>query len=307
MDDTQGRVLLAGGTGFVGEALRAAVRAAGYTVRLLVRSSAAARRYQAQGYETELGDVQDPQSLYIAMEDVDAVINLVALIVESGDATFERVNFQGTVNLVNAARQASVDRMLQMSALGAGNRPEFRYHYTKWRAETYVQDHIANWTIVRPSIVFGPSAEGHFQFVTQLADLVRNAPLIPVPGKGDARFQPIHVDDVAGVFSAALGDEGTRGKVLEIAGPEILTYREMLAAVADELAVRKPMVNVPIPLIRMGAWVMDLLPLLEPPVTNEQLKMLQIDNTTAHNAAPELLGRPLRSLRGNLDFLRNAR
>ena len=128
-----------------------------------------------------------------------------------------------------------------------------------------------------------------------------------VPGKGDARFQPIHVDDVAGVFSAALGDEGTRGKVLEIAGPEILTYREMLAAVADELAVRKPMVNVPIPLIRMGAWVMDLLPLLEPPVTNEQLKMLQIDNTTAHNAAPELLGRPLRSLRGNLDFLRNAR
>lgn len=297
------RVLIAGGTGFVGEAVRAALRDGGYIVRLLVRSTASARRYQGQGFETALGDIKDPQSLFVAMEGVDAVINLVAIIKESGDATFEAINFQGTVNLVNAARQAMVDRFVQMSALGADNLPDFPYHFTKWRAETYVQDHIPDWTIIRPSIVFGPSQEGHYQFLGQMADLLRGGPLVPVPGRGDARFQPIHVTDVADVFRATLDDEIT-GRLLEIGGPEILTYLEMLDAVAAELQIKKPVINMPVPLIRIGATVLNVLPVVEAPVTNEQLDMLQIDNTTSNNDVAEILGREPKPLRGNLSFLR---
>ncbi len=135
----------------------ALVRDAGYTVRSACAFQRRCSPLRGLGFETEFGDIQDPQSLYVALDGVEAVINLVAIIKERGSATFERVNFQGTANLVSAARQASVERFIQMSALGAGNLPDLPYHYTKWRAETYVKDHIPAWTIIRPSIIFGPS------------------------------------------------------------------------------------------------------------------------------------------------------
>ena len=299
------RVLIVGGTGFVGEGVRSGLQSKGYVVRLLVRSSASARHYQNLGFETEFGDIQDAQSLYVAMRDVDAVINLVAIIKESGDATFESINFQGTANLVDAARQASVDRLIQMSAIGVGNLPDVPYYYTKWRAESYVQDQIPKWTIIRPSIIFGPSLEGNFQFAGQLADLVRSGPVIPVPGKGESRFQPIHLDDVAQIFALALTDDRMIGQIYEIGGPEILSYREMVDLVADSIGISKPVVNVPVPLIRLGVRLMGPLPFVEPPVTADQLRMLKFDNVATHNAAPDLLNRPLKSFRDGLDFLRD--
>ncbi|CAN5579444.1 complex I NDUFA9 subunit family protein [soil metagenome] len=304
MNESHRRVLIAGGTGFLGEAVRNDLREAGYNVRLLVRSSRDAETYQDLGFETALGDVVDPQSLVIAMDSVDCVINLVAIIKESGEATFERINFQGSVNLVNAARQASVHRLIKMSALGAGNLPDFPYFYTKWRAETYVQDHIPNWTIMRPSIIFGPSSEGHYQFVAQLADLLRSAPVTPVAGDGRSLFQPIHTLDVAAAFTRAVEDESTFGQIYDLAGPEVLTYREILDEVARTLDIKKPSINVPVPLIRLGISIMNPLPFIEPPVTHGQLDMLQIDNTTNDNAAPRLLERPLHPFIGGLDFLR---
>lgn len=305
MNGAKHTVLIAGGTGYVGEAVRNAVQEAGHSVRLLVRSREDARRFKEQGFETEYGDILDPQSLFVAMEGVDSIINLVAIIKERGDATFERINYQGSVNIVNAARQASVDRLVQMSALGAGNLPDFPYHYTKWRAETYVQDHIPAWTIIRPSIIFGPSSQKHVQFSSQLADVITSGPIIPLPGGGVARFQPLHIDDVGAAFSAVLDDERAYGQPFEIAGPDVLTYAEMVDAIAEELRVNKPKVGVPVPLIRLGVKLMNPLPFVEAPVTNEQLNMLQIDNTTDANAASDLLGREPKPYRGNLAYLRD--
>jgi NADH dehydrogenase len=297
-------VLLAGGTGFVGEGVRRAVRDAGYNVRLLVRSRQDAERFQREGFETALGNVLDAQSLFIAMKGVDAVVNLVAVIQQSGDVTFERINYQGAANLVDATRQAGVERFVQMSAIGAANLPGFPYHYTKWRADNYVKDRMPRWTVIRPSIIFGASAEGHFQFVSQLAGVVRAAPVIPVAGDGSARFQPIHRDDVSDFFAKVIDDPGTAGQTYEIAGPEVVTYRQILDEVARTLgASKKPRLNVPLPLVRMGVSMLKPIPFVEPPVTSEQLKMLQIDNTTLENAAPEMLGRPLKPFRGGLGFL----
>lgn len=300
------RVLIAGGTGYVGEHVREAVREHGHIERLLVRSREDANALEAAGFETALGDVLDAQSLYVAMDGVDAVVNLVAIIKESGDITFERINFEGTAHLVDAARQAGVERFIQMSALGAGDLPAYPYHFTKWRAENYVKDRIPAWTIMRPSIIFGPSPGRHVQFASQLADVIRKAPVIPVPGDGRARFQPIHVEDVAEAFAAALDDPSTAGRTYELGGPDILTYREMVDEIATALGVRRPKVNVPIPLIRLGVAIMKPLPFLEPPVTNEQLAMLQLENVPeSGNDTRELLDRPLIPFRGNLGYLRD--
>jgi uncharacterized protein YbjT (DUF2867 family) len=293
-------ILLIGGTGYVGDRMRERMRDAGYTVRLLIRSGNG-ERYQRDGFQTAPGDITDPNSLVRAMEGVDAVVNLVAIIKEKGDVTFEKMNYEGSVNAVNAARQAGVRRFLQMSALGAGNLPDFPYHYTKWRAENYVRDSGLDWTIFRPSIIFGPGEKA--QFVTQLADVVRKAPVIPVVGDGRSRFQPVHLDDVSDAFIAALGDPATIGQTYELGGPEVLTYEEILDECAAALGKKKPKLHVPVGLMMPAAAMMGAVPFIEPPVTTEQLKMLKLDNTTQHNAVPTLLGRDPIPFRGNIAYI----
>ena len=288
-------VLLIGGTGFVGDSMRPTLRDGGHALRLLVRNGAQASDLEKAGYSTVVGDVTDPDSLARAMQDTDAVINLVAVIREHGQATFERLNYQGAVNVVDAARRSGVRRLLHMSALGAGDLPGYPYHYTKWRAENYVKDSGLDWTIFRPSIIFGPST--HYQFISALADVVRKAPLIPVVGDGNARFQPIHNDDVAGCFLAALSDPTTIGQTYEIAGPEVVTYEQMLDECARALGKHKRKVHVPVALLSPLMGALDALPFAQAPVTPTQLKMLKLDNTTPHNAAPALLNREPRPFR----------
>ena len=305
-DQTGTSVLLIGGTGYVGDAMRHRLREAGHQVTLLVRPSSSPERYEQEGFATAQGDVTDPTSLVRALERVrpEAVINLVAVIKEKGKATFEQMNYRGTVNVVDAMRQAGIDRILQMSALGAGNLPSFPYHYTKWKAENYVKDSGMVWTIFRPSIVFGPGQ--HEQFVGQLADVVRMkvAPVVPVVGDGLSRFQPVHLDDVAASYERALRDPVmTAGQIYELAGPDVLTYEEILDECARVLGTQKRKLHVPVALMKPAAALMGAVPFIEAPVTTEQLKMLKLDNTTLQNAVPTLTGRPAIPVRGNIDYI----
>jgi len=305
-DQTGTSVLLIGGTGYVGDAMRQRLREAGHQVTLLVRPSSSAERYEQEGFATAQGDVTDPNSLVRALDRVrpDAVINLVAIIKEKGKATFEQMNYRGTVNVVDAMRQTGINRILQMSALGAGNLPGFPYHYTKWKAENYVKDSGMDWTIFRPSIVFGPGQ--HEQFVEQLADVVRMkiAPVLPVVGDGMSRFQPVHLDDVAASYERALRDPATTARqIYELAGPEVLTYEEILDECARVLGTQKRKLHVPVALMTPAAALMGAVPFFEAPVTTEQLKMLKLDNTTLQNAVPTLTGRPAIPFRGNIDYI----
>ncbi|RIK43769.1 MAG: hypothetical protein DCC58_09130 [Chloroflexi bacterium] len=295
------RVLLIGGTGFVGDGMRERMRAAGFPVRLLVRSSDAAARYQREGFDTAIGDITDRASLERALNGCDIVVNLVGIIKEKGNATWERLHFGGTVNVINAAKQAGVQRMIQMSALGAGDLPDFPYHYTKWRAENALKESGLEWTIFRPSIIFGPGEK--VQFVSQMADLVRSAPVVPVVGKGDSRFQPVALDDVSDCFIVALRDPATIGHTYELAGPDVITYEGIIDEVMRALGKSKRKVHMPVGLMRPAVALMGVIPFIDPPVTTEQLKMLKLDNTTEHNAVPELLGRPPKPMFGNIGFL----
>lgn len=300
----QRTVLLVGGTGYVGDAMRPRLRDAGYAVRLLVRDGASSARYEREGFTIALGDVADVDALARAMQGVDAVINLVAIIKERGEATFERVNYQGSVNVVDAARRAGARRLIQMSALGAGNLPSYPYHYTKWRAENEVKDSGLDWTIFRPSIIFGPGEQ--YQFITALADVVKKAPIIPVVGDGRSRFQPIHHADVAGCFIRALDDPATIGQTYEIAGPEVVTYEQILDECARALGKHKRKVHVPVALMLPNVAILEALPFVDAPVTREQLKMLKLDNTTERNAAPTLLGHPPTPFTGHIGYIAGA-
>lgn len=295
-------VLLIGGTGYVGDVMRNRIRDAGYTVKLLTRSSRDHARWESEGFQPVTGDVTDADSLVRAMSGVDAVINLVAVIKEKGDVTFERMNYQGSVNVANAARQSGVNRLIQMSALGAGNLPDYPYHFTKWRAENHIKDLNLQWTIFRPSIIFGPGDKE--QFVGQLADVVKMAPVIPVIGDGKSMFQPIHLNDVSDSFIKALADPSTACQTYEIAGPEKMSYEEILDEITRTLGKNKPKIHMPPALMQVAVSIMNPLPLIEPPVTKQQLSMLKLDNTTDHNAAPDLVGHDLTPLRGNIGYVR---
>lgn len=296
--------LIIGGTGYVGEYLREVLQKAGIHLRLLLRSNRRQAELEHQGFEVALGDVNDVPALVRAMQGVDTVVNLVAIIKEQGEATFERINYQGTVNVVDAARQAGVRRIIQMSAIGAGDLPEYPYMYTKWRAENYVKESGLEWTIFRPSIIFGPSESRQVHFISQLADVVAKAPVIPVVGDGTSTFQLIHLEDVSASFAAALEDPSTASRTFEIAGPDVLTYEQILDEIAAVLGKRKRKLHMPVRLMKVGMSVIDVLPRVEPPVTVDQLNMLALSNTTQHNAVEQLTGRPPKPARGNLDYIR---
>lgn len=298
---TKGTVLLIGGTGYVGDVMRNRMRNAGYTVRLLTRSGSNNSRYENEGFQTAGGDITDTNSLVRALNGADMVINLVAVIKEKGDATFERMNYQGSVNVADAAKQTGVTRIIQMSANGADNLPDYPYFFTKWRAENYIKDLGLEWTIFRPSIIFGPGDKVHF--VSQLADVVKMAPVIPVIGDGRSMFQMIHLSDVSDCFIKALDDPATIGQTYEIAGPDQMTYEQILDEITRTLGKRKPKVHVPVGLMKVAVTVMNPLPVIEPPVTIEQLKMLSLANTTDHNAAPDLTGHELTPFWGNIGYI----
>lgn len=302
------KILVTGGTGFVGSYVVPRLREAGHTIRLIVRDPTRLPAHAQGGVEVVEGDVSRPDTLAPAVAGVDAVVHLVAIIRERGGATFERINYQGTVNIVDAALAAGVRRFVQMSANGARPASEYPYFDTKFRAQQYVVESGLDYTIMQPSVIFG-RGDG---FITALADLVRKpllvapAPLLPVAGDGRAPFQPVWAGDVASAFAAALEDPATIGRVLQLGGPERLTYDELLDTVMTQLGLRRVKIHVPLPLMRPVVAVMDRL-LRKPPVTTEQFKMLALDNSTPDSATARLIGRAPRRLADGIEYITEPR
>jgi len=297
---TSSRIFVTGGTGFVGGALRAAL--SGLPLRLLVR-----RREPWQDHESDLievveGDVTDAGSLRDAMEGCSAVIHLVAIIEESDSQSFDRVIRQGTENVVNEARAVGVRRFIHMSALGAANDTQFPYHQAKWRSEEAVRASGLDWTIFRPSVIYGPG-DG---FIRTLAGVVKAFPITPVVGDGNARFQPVAVSDVASAFRRAVDDPATIGQTFELGGPDVYRYEELIDLIATELGKSKPRIHLPVRLMKLVVAATKPLPKkLRPPVTSEQLNMLAIDNSTRHSATEELIGRRPKSLADEIGYIRH--
>jgi NADH dehydrogenase len=230
-------VFVTGGTGFVGRAILRELAARGHRARLLARDPDAARaRTASLPGEREFcqGDVLEASLLSAALAGADAVIHLVGIISEIGRQTYENVHTRGAENLVAAAKAAGVRRFVQMSALGVRANAVARYHKSKWAAEECVRASGLDWTIFRPSIIYGPG-DG---FVNLFARMSRWLPVLPVMGSGKNLMQPIAVEDVARCFVGALatprGVEQGVGFALD-AGPESKARMSLLSPHPDPL------------------------------------------------------------------------
>jgi NADH dehydrogenase len=271
---TPGTVLVTGANGFVGRhVVRALVPKAG-TVRAMVRSDKGAARLAGVECDLARGDVTDPESLQAAVAGCDAVVYLVAVI--AGRASdFDRVMAQGTRNLLEAAREAGVTRWVQMSVLGASRETKdlVPYYHAKWEAEEAVRASGLPHAILRPSFIFGPDGG----LVPRLARIARLAPVTPILGPGTQRLQPIWVDDVAEIVARCAS--GEQNGLLELGGPDVVTWNELWTRLKAALGTRRPDLHLPFWFVRPQAVVLERLP--NPPVTRDQLTMLDADDNVA--------------------------
>jgi NADH dehydrogenase len=299
-------ILLTGGTGYVGNHLLAGLRRRTEPVRVLVRDLAKHQHLVRGNVVVVQGDVTDPRSLGEAMQGVDTVVHLAAIIRERpGGMTFKRVNYGGTVNVVDAAKAAGVKRILHQSTLVARPDPRLAYFDTRHRAEQYVRGSGLQYAILRPSVIFG---EGD-QFVNTLADLVRKpllllpAPIVPVAGDGLTPFSPVWIEDFVDAAVGVLDDPALDGQVYELGGPRKLTYEQILDEIMGAVGIRRRKLHVPIAVLQGLAQMMGKV-VSHPPITREELQLLRLDNSTAQDATARLAGHGLKDFRDGIDFVK---
>ncbi len=277
------KVLVTGGTGFVGPKVVHALRARGHDVRALVRRPDRAKALAAWGCELAEGDVTGADSLARAAEGCDAAVHLVAII-KGRPEEFERVMVRGTENLLAAAKGAGVGRFVLMSALGTSdrNRDLVPYFHAKWEMEQAVAASGLEHVTFRPSFVFGKDGGVLPMFIRQ----VRLSPLTPVVGTGEVRLQPIWVEDVAQFFAQAVDAPGVSNRLFEIGGPDAVTWNEFYDRVKKVLGVRRGTMHLPVGLVRASATVIERLP--GAPITRDQLTMLAEGGDNVCDNAPAL-------------------
>ena len=296
------RVFVTGGTGFVGKNVVRALLAQGFLVRLLVRPGS---EHDLKGFESidrVPGDVMKPEGLAPSVEGCSALVHLVGIIRErrSRGVTFDRLHTQATRTMVALARATGIKRYVQMSALGTRPDAKARYHRTKWEAEEAVRASDLDWTIFRPSIIFGRGDE----FVSLLARLIRRSPVVPVLGSGRYRLQPIAVEQVAEGFARALRNPACVGQTYAAAGPEPYAFVDLLDEIGRALGrarVRK--IHVPLGPVKAMTRMLDWLPFY--PVSSDQLTMLEEESVgdprpfyTDLGIKPEPLAAGLRRMLG---------
>lgn len=268
-------ILITGGTGFVGRHLVRKLIEEGNKVRCLIRKTSKTDVFKGFEVDFSYGDITDHKSLREASKGIETVIHLVGIIQESGKATFKSIHVEGTENLLKASKENGVKLLLYQSALGADENSTFGYKRTKAEAENLVKNSGIPYIIFRPSLIFGSGD----QFTLRLSSILKKSPVIPVIGTGEARFQPIYIEDWVLCASKALKDKDMQNRIFEFGGPEHLTYIEIIDILAEVLGVQRYKVYFPLhvmkPLIKFIENIIS-----KPPVTTEQLLLLQQDNIT---------------------------
>ncbi|MDJ0881567.1 MAG: NAD(P)H-binding protein [Gammaproteobacteria bacterium] len=282
-------VALIGGTGFVGGYLTDHLIAAGHQPRLLVRSGSEARVSQSSSCQMITGDVADSDAINQVLDGADAVIYNIGILREftGKGITFKELQQEAPCRIMEAAVNKGVRRFLLMSANGV--KPEgTAYQRTKFLAESYLQQSDLDWTIFRPSVIYG-NPQGKNEFVTQLMHDIILSPL-PAPlffdgllpvNAGSFKLSPVHVEDVASAFVKSLENENSIGQVLALCGPEAISWKEILETIAGTLGQTKLMFPAPALGISAVARLLDGFESF--PITRDQITMLMEGNTCIDN------------------------
>jgi NADH dehydrogenase len=284
-------ILVTGGSGYVGSHIVHQLVDAGKRVRVMVYNRA---RAESEGRLSELpvewieADITKPGTLAEALEGIETIIHTVAIAIEKGNQTYEGINYQGTVNLVNAASEHGIRRFINISQLGASPELPYRFLASKGRAQAYVAQSELDWTAFKPSVIWGPEDE----FANTFAKLVPLTPLIfPIVGGEDARFEPVWVGDVATSVVKAIDDPTTISQEHELGGPEILTLEEIERRTLTALNARRWMIPFPMSFLRLIVALMEAI-LPAPPVTRSLLELLAVSNVTTNNDIVKFVENP---------------
>jgi NADH dehydrogenase len=271
-----------GGSGFIGRHVVQRLARQGFVVRAAVRDTEAALFLKPMGAVGQIvplrAPVTSPDAVARAVEGADVAINLVGILTERRHGDFHRVMAEGAGTVARAAAAAGAGGLVHVSAIGADAASPSGYGRAKAAGEAAVLATFPTATILRPSIVFGPED----QFFNRFGAMAQFLPFMPVIA-GATRFQPVYVGDVADAVVAALERPEAAGRIYQLGGPHVFTFRELLAWILRETQRHRPLIAVPSPLAWLQALVMERLP--GKPLTRDQLRMLGRDNVVAPGAA----------------------
>lgn len=276
-----GLVTVFGGSGFMGAQVTRALAKQGYRVRVAVRRPGLGYRLPLMGdvgqIEVVQANLRNPESIGRALDGAEGCINLVGVLYETGRQSFAGLHAQGAEEIAAACAAHGVKRMVQVSAIGADAQSPSKYARTKAAGEAAVRKLLPQAAIVRPSVVFGVD-DALFNRFASMASLM---PMLPLPGGGDTKFQPIFVGDAAAAIVAALREPSAAGKIFEIGGPDIYTYRQLIELTLAQIHKTRLLVDLPWGLAkligRLGDLQAKVLP-FAPLLTADQVELLQHDN-----------------------------
>lgn len=281
-------VVVFGGSGFVGKQVVRALAKAGKRVRVAMRRPHLGHELRVMGDVGQIqlvqANVRFPESVGRALEGADAVVNLIGVLHESGKQNFEALHVEAARTVADFAARAGIARLAHISAIGADSKGA-RYARSKHRGERAVLEKLPSATILRPSIIFGPEDN----FFNRFANMAKFAPALPLIGGGKTRFQPVFVGDVADAIVAALDRPDARGRIYELGGPQIYSFKQLLQFVARESRRPVPLLDLPFvvayPMGLLLGWGFKLIPFAAPPLTGDQVAMLRRDNVVGAGAS----------------------
>jgi NADH dehydrogenase len=274
-------ITLIGGSGFIGRHLVRRLAAQGYRIRIGVRRPEKAKFLQPLGDVGQIVPVQvnvrDDTSVLAAINGAWGVVNLVGVLRNSGRQTFDAIHAGGPGRIGRLAKLGGVQRLIQVSALGADAESISSYARSKAAGEAALKAELPSATIIRPSLVFGPED----QFFNRFAAMAAMSPFLPIFGEtfadaGTTRFQPVFVGDVAAALAHCLTDEATQGHIYELGGPRVYTFRQLMEMVLEYTGRRRLLLPVPFSVAAVGAAFLEMVP--QAPLTRDQLKLLRVDN-----------------------------
>jgi NADH dehydrogenase len=279
-------VTVFGGSGFVGRHVVRTLVRRGYRVRVAVRRPDLAGFLLPAGYVGQIALVQANlryrQSIFRAVEGASHVVNCVGIMFESGRNTFDAVQDFGARSIAEAAHAAGA-KLTHISAIGADPDSKSSYARSKGRAEATIFSLLPDAVILRPSIMFGPEDS----FFNKFAAMAKVFPALPLVGGGNTKFQPVYVEDVAEAVARSVDGTIRAGKIYELGGPEVMTFRECLETMLRVTNRSNKLVSLPFGIASLIGSIASLVPFVKPPITSDQVQLLKVDNVVSEAAARE--------------------
>src|SRR5579863_5109956 len=283
-------ILITGATGYIGRHLVTRLVAEGERPRCLVRDTKrAATILPADKVELVQGDTITPVSLAAAVKGIDTIVHAAFITADhkqSAGNHYEETNVHGTRNIIQAAKEAGVRRIIEISGLGTRPDKPGTYMQGRYLAEKMLKESGLDWTIIQPSVLFGKDAP----FIKGLADLIGSSPVVPLIGGGKIMFQPIYVEDVVTIIIDVLEEpERTKNKTYTIGGPAYFSFTQVIDALLHTMHKTRIKAPAPTSLVSLGAAVMEAV-LPKPPLTKAALTLFTFDNTTDLNSVERDFG-----------------